>query len=130
MLQKPAIQKSDDTATNETVNEAGYQVGVKFDTGKTRFELLPPRALMQVAEVYTHGAEKYAPRNWEKGMEWGRVYGATQRHLQKFWSGQDLDEESALPHLAHAAFGILALLEYAETHPELDDRFVKTDGDA
>jgi hypothetical protein len=96
--------------------------GIKNDADKPRFDLMPPKSLEQIAAVYTYGASKYAPRNWEKGMDWSRVYGATQRHLNSFWAGQDLDEESTLEHLAHAAFGILALLEYARTHPELDDR--------
>ena len=97
-------------------------VAVKHDHGKPRFDLLPPGPMGQVAEVYAYGAAKYADRNWEKGMDWGRVYAATQRHLHAFWGGQDLDEESALNHCAHAIFGLLALLEYMETHPELDTR--------
>ena len=97
-------------------------MGIKHDAGKPRFDLIPPGPLTQVAEVYSYGAGKYEPCNWERGIEWSRVYGASQRHLNAFWGGQDLDEESALSHLAHAAFGLLALLEYAKTHPELDDR--------
>jgi hypothetical protein len=97
-------------------------LGVKYDTGKPRFDLIPTRPMVQLAEIYAYGAAKYADRNWEKGMEFSRVYAAAQRHLHAYWSGQDLDEESALPHLAHAAFGLLALLEFTTTHPELDDR--------
>lgn len=98
------------------------ETGVKHDADKPRFDLLPPASMTAIAAVYSFGAAKYGDRNWEKGMKWGRVYAAMQRHLNAYWAGQDLDEESALPHLAHAAFGLLALLEYAETHPELDDR--------
>jgi hypothetical protein len=104
------------------VNRQKKEQGLKHDAGKPRFELLPPNALREVAEVYTFGALKYEDRNWERGISWGRVYGAVQRHLHAFWAGQDLDEESGLPHLAHAAFGLLALLEFSRTHPELDDR--------
>ena len=96
--------------------------GVKFDAGKSRLDLIPTRALMEVGMVYSYGAAKYAPRNWERGMEWGRVYAAMQRHLLAYWGGQDTDPESGLPHLAHAAFGMFTLLEFAKTHPELDDR--------
>ncbi|MDR2880879.1 MAG: DUF5664 domain-containing protein [Azoarcus sp.] len=92
--------------------------------GKPRFDLLPPNALMDIATVMTEAAAsgKYGLREWEEGRPWGTHYAALQRHLQAFWAGQDLDEESALPHLAHAGFRILALLEYMRTHPELDDR--------
>lgn len=96
--------------------------GVKYDGEKARFDLLPPSAIKQIAEVYTMGAKKYADRNWEKGIKWGRIYAAAQRHLHAFWDGEDNDPESGLCHLAHAAWGILALLVYKTTHPELDDR--------
>lgn len=114
-----APKRTEDSPASELI----LSNGIKHDANKPRFDLIPPEALLQVAAVYSYGAAKYAPRNWENGMEWGRVYAATQRHLHAFWAGQDLDEESALPHLAHAVFGLLALMEYAETHPEMDDRY-------
>lgn len=95
---------------------------VKDDKGKLRMDLLPVRSLVQVAQVYTYGAEKYAPNNWRKGMAWSRIYAAILRHLFRFWGGEDLDSESGLPHLAHAAFGVLTLLDYGLTHLEYDDR--------
>lgn len=95
---------------------------VKDDKGKLRMDLLPVRSLAQVAQVYTYGAEKYAPNNWRKGMAWSRIYAAILRHLFRFWVGEDLDSESGLPHLAHAAFGVLTLLDYGLTHLEYDDR--------
>ncbi|MEK0326139.1 MAG: DUF5664 domain-containing protein [Nitrosopumilus sp.] len=98
------------------------QPGYKNDVGKLRFDLLPARPLEAVAAIYTYGATKYDDNNWRGGMSWGRVFGATMRHLWAFWRGEDNDSESNLPHLAHAAFGLLTLLEYMETHKELDDR--------
>ena len=94
----------------------------KDDTNKARFDLIPPRPLYQLAEVYTAGAKKYTDRNWEKGMKWGRIFGAVMRHLWSFWMGENNDRESGQPHLAHAAWGCLTLLEYIDTHPEMDDR--------
>lgn len=99
--------------------------GKKFDADKARFDLIPPGSLWAVAEIYTYGAGKYADRNWEKGLSWGRVFAAIMRHLWSFWRGEELDEESGLPHLAHAAWDCLALLEYGRTHPELDDRSIR-----
>jgi len=98
--------------------------GRKDDTGRLRFDLLPVKPLEQIANIYTYGANKYDDNNWRSGMQWGRVFAATMRHLWTFWRGEDLDQESGLPHLAHAAFGCLTLLEYMETHRELDDRVV------
>jgi hypothetical protein len=96
---------------------------VKYDKDKPRMGLIPPLALMDVAEVYTFGAKKYEAHNWAKGMDWSRIYDAMQRHLNAFWAGQDLDPETSLCHLAHAAWGCLTLLEYRRLHPELDDRY-------
>lgn len=102
-----------------TVNQAR-----KDDEGKLRFDLIPPGALKELAAVYTVGASKYGDRNWEQGLAWGRVFAAIQRHLWAFWGGEDLDPDDGLSHLAHAAWGCLTLMEYAQTHPEMDERSV------
>lgn len=96
--------------------------GVKYDADKARFDLLPSMALREVADIFTHGAKKYDARNWEKGMAWGRVFGALMRHLWAWWGGEELDPESGKSHLAHAAFGVLVLLEYGRHHRNYDDR--------
>ena len=79
----------------------------KDDTMKPRMELLPPDALVEIAKVFTKGAEKYSDRNWERGMDWGRLYAATMRHLSAFWAGEDIDSEWGYSHLAHAGCSIL-----------------------
>lgn len=86
--------------------------GRKDDHGKARFDLLPSDALAAFAQVVTVGAAKYGDRNWEAGMNWGRMYAAAQRHLNAFWSGEDDDPETGLPHLAHALCCIAFLLSY------------------
>lgn len=96
--------------------------GVKFDGGKARFDLIPPKALEELAKVYAFGAEKYAPRNWEQGMDWGRVYAATQRHLHAWWSGEETDPETGLSHMAHAMFGLCTLFEFHRAQVGGDDR--------
>ena len=100
---------------------------VKADEGKVRLDLLPVAPLWYVAKVYTYGAKKYAPDNWRKGMSWSRIYAALLRHLFRFWNGEDIDPESGLPHLAHAAFGVLTLLEYRRSHLGDDDRVTGTE---
>lgn len=96
--------------------------GVKFDGDKLRFDLIPIRPMQQVAEVYTIGAKKYKDRNWEKGLDWGRVYGALQRHANAWWGGEILDPEDKQHHLASVVWCALALMEYEKTHKELDPR--------
>jgi hypothetical protein len=100
------------------------QEGDKFDDGKNRFDLVPYDALEEVVRVYTVGAAKYGDRNWEKGIKFGRVFAAIQRHLSAFWRGEEIDPEDSLSHLAHAAWGCLTLLHYQQIdgYIKYDDR--------
>lgn len=101
---------------------------VKFDDEKARFDLIPGRTMEMLAQVCQYGTTKYADRNWEKGMMWGRVFAALMRHLWAFWRGEANDAESGLPHLAHAMWGCMALLHYSESETGEDDRTIRQDG--
>lgn len=94
----------------------------KHDSEKPRMELLDPRAMRSLAGVLTYGAKKYAPWNWTKGLEFGRLIGAAQRHLLAFQGGEDVDPESGLSHVAHAMCNLMFLESMRTRHPELDDR--------
>lgn len=96
--------------------------GVKYDEGKNRYDLIPPDALDELAKVFTYGTIKYEDRNWEKGMGWGRLFGAAMRHLWAFWRGEDKDPESGLHHLAHATWNCLCLLSMFMRKAGADDR--------
>lgn len=89
--------------------------GLKLDAGKTRLDLLPPVAIEQVGRVLTFGAAKYAPDNWRKvdGWRW-RYAAAALRHMFAWLRGERLDQESGLPHLAHAGCCLLFLVELDE----------------
>jgi hypothetical protein len=90
----------------------GQDVGRKDDGGKLRFDLIPPRAEELIVQVLTYGAKKYAPENWRvvpNAVE--RYTAAYRRHMNKLAQGEELDPESGLPHLAHAATSLLFLLE-------------------
>lgn len=106
-----------------TVNE---KTGGKKGQKLARFDLIPPHPLFLLAEHYGVGAQKYPARNWELGVDWSNAFAAMQRHAWKFWQGEDLDFETQTYHLAAVAWHAFALLEYMDTHPELDDRPVVT----
>lgn len=78
------------------------QVGLKYDTGKLQYSLIPPETLRALAEVLTFGAEKYAPNSWQR-LENGekRYLDALFRHLEAYRSGELIDPESGFPHLSH-----------------------------
>lgn len=88
------------------------EIGRKDDSGKLRYDLLPPVALEAVTRVLTYGAEKYAPDNWRHvNNPDSRYFAAAMRHMMAHKKGEKIDPESGLPHLAHAACSLMFLLE-------------------
>lgn len=89
--------------------------GMKFDSGKLRYSLVPPETTRALAQVLTFGAQKYAPNNWQL-VEDGetRYLDALYRHLEAYRLGEEIDQESGLPHLSHALTNV-AFLHYLTT---------------
>lgn len=86
--------------------------GVKFDDGKLRFDLVPVKAERLLVEVLTYGAVKYAPDGWRTvpGAK-ERYTAALMRHFNAWRSGETVDAESGLPHLAHVLCNAAFLAE-------------------
>lgn len=132
-----------------TTSSTGGQKGVKLE----RFDLIPQGPLVKLAEHFGRGALKYDEHQWRDGYEWSKSYSAAQRHWSAFWSGEDYDVCSNHPeecshepapgqntilffehdtcynhtgshHLTAAAWHSFVLLEFTETHPEHDDRYI------
>ena len=56
--------------------------GKKFDQEKPMLYLLPPKSLIEIGKVLTHGAEKYGPENWRKVDDLQNRYtSAALRHI-------------------------------------------------
>ena len=97
--------------------------GAKNDAGKPTMGLLAPELLFGVSEILSYGAEKYAPRNWEKGISYTRVFSGLMRHLWAWWAGEATDPETGKSHLWHAGCGIMFLIAYeARGMTQFDDR--------
>lgn len=98
-----------------------HEPGAKLDAGKVYAGLLGDfsRALMAVAEVSTHGANKYSRGGWmtvPNGIV--RYKDAAWRHMLKD-NYEERDGDSGLLHYAHFAWNVLAVLELmleAEEH--------------
>jgi len=108
-----------DSGTRSNFNTGAVRDGQE---GKGRMDLLPVRALIEVAKIFEAGAKKYAARNWEKGIPLSRYMDSGLRHAMK-WLRGDRDE----PHLAMAIWNLMCLqdtqLRIAEglLPPELND---------
>lgn len=87
--------------------------------GKPRFDLIPPHALLRVADVFAEGCKKYAARNWESGIEISRSFSSLERHTQAYKRGER-DED----HLAHAVANLLFMMSFEGT--DMDDSHVLT----
>lgn len=97
--------------------------GYKKDKGKLRWDLVPWDAMKGAVGVFTLGAEKYADRNWEEGMRYGRVYASLMRHLTAFWECEDIDE-SGYHHLDHVLANAMMLSSIVkrDKYKDWDDR--------
>ena len=96
--------------------------GLRYNEGKPRWDLLPFDALDHVAEHYRRGAEKYAERNWERGMDWSKCLASLLRHTSAFAQGEDIDPENGALHTEAMAWNALALLTYQIRNIGVDDR--------
>ena len=95
----------------ESEVSAAMDAGIKFDKEKIKMELIPLSTVLEVAKVLTFGAKKYAPNNWMKLENAEERYrGALLRHLTAHESGERIDKESGLLHIAQVMTNAMFLL--------------------
>ena len=56
--------------------------GLRYNSDKLRYDLIPPLANREYAKVWTQALGKYPEGNWEKGMPWTEVIASAMRHLE------------------------------------------------
>lgn len=84
---------------------------------------IPTRQLPGIARVLAFGAAKYAPRGWESGIQYSRLFAAAQRHSTCVVAGDLVDAESGLAHESHFWCNVLFLVVFsARGRVDLDDR--------
>ena len=98
---------------------------VRYSTkGQGRYDLIPAEVIRRLAIIYEQGAEKYAPRNWEKGLTLGSLVDHAMRHLFKLSAGE-VDED----HAGHTMWNMAAIIwtkwkiDLGDLPKELDDVF-------
>lgn len=106
--------------------------GERKNTGKLRWRNFPLFLLEDLIAVGSHAEKrpdnpngKYDTYNFLKGMKVDDCLDCAKRHLMKAESPyyDDLDEETKVHHLAHAAWNCLVALHNIKTRPDLDDRY-------
>jgi hypothetical protein len=85
-------------------------LGLKYDSEKLPWELLPLDALEGIVRVLAFGAAKYAPNSWQQVKDARRRYtAAMRRHQAAIDSGEEYDADSSLPHIYHVACNAMFL---------------------
>lgn len=114
-----------------TASNIGPQIGkgLRYNSGKTRYDLVPLHLLRSTAKVLEMGEKKYHRWNWADGMPFSVVIGCIKRHLAAIEQGEDLDPESGERHVGHIMCNMLFLEHYmnmiemgVEGADKLDDR--------
>ena len=110
------------TSSNTSYIDKPEAKPTKHDSGKADWSLMPFEVVEEINKVLEFGANKYNEKgisgpeswNWAKGSGLGkwRVLNAVFRHLFAYARGQELDSESGLPHISHAACGLIFLIYY------------------
>ncbi len=100
------------TPADKTTFASGAQ---KDQTGKPRFDLIPPEAMQALADTYALGAVKYNDRNWEKGIPFSAALGALKRHLNAFEMGDMINTaDGDIEHIAHVMWWAVALTTFVK----------------
>ena len=111
MYTRFTARPSSGTLADSRQFDTGSQRGSR--EGKGRFDLFSPVVTRVLAQVFEHGAKKYAAWNWAKGQPLSVYRDSAERHFNAWQLGHDLDDEeggSGLPHLAHYVWNAMALL--------------------
>lgn len=101
--------------------------GIKQSIGKTRWSLLPFKALEHVVNVLNFGATtKYAANNWKEVTNKAAYLDACMRHLTKYVQGEELDSECKENHLACVVCNALFLIHDRDTKKDVPfDEYIK-----
>jgi hypothetical protein len=88
---------------------------------KLDLSIVPDTLLISAASAFLEGALKYGRFNWRiAGVRSSIYYAALQRHMAKWWNGQDKDKDTRVHHLA-SAIACLTIILDAELYGKLTD---------
>lgn len=92
-------------------------------SGKLPLELVPDIIPAVAALAFLEGASKYGRFNWRIAGVRSSIYrAAMQRHLTKWWNGEDADPKTGVPHLASVIACVGIILDAALVNKLTDDR--------
>jgi hypothetical protein len=101
------VKSSEAQAEHVEQPEPTKEIGIKYDTEKPDWSLMPLESLNSVIRVMMFGAKKYNRDNWKKVCPAERYFSAALRHLTSHQSGDIFDSETGETHLSHALCSLL-----------------------
>jgi len=85
--------------------------------------LVPPAAILEIAQAFRDGAEKYGPYNWrDKPVPAVTYLAAANRHMDAWFDGEERSADADVLHLAHAAACFCIIMDAAHCGMLIDDR--------
>lgn len=87
---------------------------MKDTQGKLDLTTVPPEVIIAIAKVREFGIRKYVSRDSWRDVDVMDYYKALWRHLIEIQLGNDIDEESGLPHTYHIACNIAFIISLEE----------------
>ena len=120
-LPEPA-NVSSDHLVSKNYNELADKEVIKNGELKPKMSLIPQLAMKEVAKVLTYGEAKYERFNYSKEQYTTTYIDACLRHVNEFLMNKNIDDESGLNHLAHAAANLLICLDNFINKNYIDDR--------
>jgi hypothetical protein len=99
----------------------------RFGAAKPGIQFIPPIALIEEAMVMAAGAAEHGAFNWnDTPIRLATYYSAIFRHLGAWFAGEELDQKSGFPHMAHVRANTGIILDAMATGSYIDDRPKKT----
>jgi len=84
---------------------------MKKNEGKPKLSLIYKSFMDEIAKVREYGVEKYGNKEDWRTTDSELHYDACLRHIFAYIDGEEIDKESGLSHLAHAACNLMFLIE-------------------
>ena len=110
------------TELNLIKMEKSTEKAMRFNENKPKWSLVDFDSLEDMVKVLEFGAKKYSADNWKNGLNTDEVVESLLRHIFKYLSGEDLDEESRLPHTGHILCNAMFLSYMNKYKKEFDTR--------
>lgn len=106
-------------------------IGNRSNVGKPKLSLVleARNALIYGARALEFGEIKYGRGNYRKGLKATECLDSMSRHMSAYLAGEDLDEESGLPHAALIMSNAVLFCENHASGTLVDDRSTTLDTD-